>query len=185
LEDLAAANGMAQPGPLLAGQELVIPGTVYTVQPGDTVASIAGAFGVPLATIMTANGMAAPGAIGAGQKLAIPGGGELPTVQTPSPTPEQPGLTPTPTPTATPTVTSTPTATATRTPTSTPEVTPSPQPTPVTYIIQPGDTLEDIAARFGVDVKSLAAANGITDPNLIYFGQELIIPAPGPQETGG
>ena len=188
-EAIAAANGMAQPGPLLAGQELVIPGTVYTVQPGDTVASIAGAFGVPLATIMTANGIADPSAIGVGQKLAIPGGGELPTVQTPSPTPEQPGLTPTPTPTATPTATSTPTATATptvtATPTPTPEVTPSPQPTPVTYIIQPGDTLEDIAARFGVDVESLAAANGITDPNLILVGQELIIPAPGPQETGG
>jgi LysM repeat protein len=94
-EAIAAANGMAEPQPLLAEQELVIPGAVYHVQPGDTLADIAAAFGVPQAVIVTANSIAAPGAIGAGQPLAIPGGGALPATQAPSPTAEQPRPTPT------------------------------------------------------------------------------------------
>lgn len=44
------------------------------------------------------------------------------------------------------------------------------------YIVQPGDTLTSIASRFGVTVDALMAANGISDPNLLSAGQELIIP---------
>ena len=44
------------------------------------------------------------------------------------------------------------------------------------YIVQPGDTLSSIAARFGVSVDDLMAANGIADPNLLSAGQQLIIP---------
>jgi uncharacterized membrane protein/LysM repeat protein len=119
-EAIAAANGMAQPEPLLAGQELVIPGIVYIVQPGDTMASIVAASGAPQAVIVTANGITDPSAISAGQKLAIPGGRELPTAEAPSPTSEKPE----PTPTATATLTATPVATAT--PTPSPEAVPSP-----------------------------------------------------------
>ncbi len=101
-EAVAAANGIAQPGPLLTGEELLIPGVVYSVQPGDTLADIAAAFGVPLAAIMAANAIADPNAISGGQRLAIPGGGvALPMEQTPSPSPEQPSPTATPTPTST------------------------------------------------------------------------------------
>ena len=44
------------------------------------------------------------------------------------------------------------------------------------YVVQRGDTLAEIAARFGVSVNSLAQVNGITDANLVYVGQQLIIP---------
>ncbi len=44
------------------------------------------------------------------------------------------------------------------------------------YIVQPGDTLSSIASRFGVSVDDLMAANGITDPNLLSAGQQLVIP---------
>ncbi|MEW6240027.1 MAG: LysM peptidoglycan-binding domain-containing protein [Chloroflexota bacterium] len=44
------------------------------------------------------------------------------------------------------------------------------------YIVQPGDTLSSIAARFNVTVEELIAANGTTDPNLLAAGQQLIIP---------
>ncbi|MDD2921835.1 MAG: LysM peptidoglycan-binding domain-containing protein [Anaerolineales bacterium] len=44
------------------------------------------------------------------------------------------------------------------------------------YIVQPGDSLSSIAGRFSVDVTALMSANGITDPNQIYAGQELVIP---------
>ena len=43
------------------------------------------------------------------------------------------------------------------------------------YTIQPGDTLSEIAERFGTTVASLSALNGISDPNLIYAGNTLLI----------
>jgi len=46
---------------------------------------------------------------------------------------------------------------------------------PVTYVIQFGDTLSAIAYRFGTTSRELARLNGITNPNLIYYGQLLII----------
>src|SRR5687768_11140425 len=44
------------------------------------------------------------------------------------------------------------------------------------YIVQPGDSLSSIAARFSVNLQELMAANGITDPNQLAVGQQLIIP---------
>jgi rare lipoprotein A len=41
------------------------------------------------------------------------------------------------------------------------------------YVVQYGDTLSGIAAELGTSVEDLAAANGITNPNLIYAGQTL------------
>jgi LysM repeat protein len=79
---------------------------------------------------------------------------------------------------AAPTPTVTPSATAT--PPTTPKATPSPTPIRGTYEVEPGDTLSEIADRFGIDVETLAEANDITDPDLIYPGQVLIIPAQTP-----
>ncbi|WP_338602913.1 GH25 family lysozyme [Saccharopolyspora sp. SCSIO 74807] len=53
---------------------------------------------------------------------------------------------------------------------------PAPQPAPETYVVQPGDTLSDIGNKVGVPWQTVAQANGITDPNLIYVGQVLRIP---------
>jgi len=44
------------------------------------------------------------------------------------------------------------------------------------YIVQPGDSLSSIAARFSVSLQELMAANGITDPNQLAADQQLIIP---------
>jgi len=44
------------------------------------------------------------------------------------------------------------------------------------YIVQPGDTLSSIAARFSVSLTDLLSANGITDPNQLAADQHLIIP---------
>ncbi len=88
-----------------------------------------------------------------------------PTVSVPSPTAVLPTDTPVkPSPTATPRpVTPSPTAT----------------PTPHVYIVQEGDTLLGLAFEFDTTVAALAAANGISDEDFLYVGQELIIPAPG------
>jgi murein DD-endopeptidase MepM/ murein hydrolase activator NlpD len=44
------------------------------------------------------------------------------------------------------------------------------------YVVQPGDTLSSIAARFNVSITDLMGANSISDPNLLSAGQELVIP---------
>ena len=54
-----------------------------------------------------------------------------------------------------------------------------------TYTVQKGDTLFSIAKRFGLKVKDLQDANGITNPNLIKTGQKLTIPGGGGAPKGG
>lgn len=50
-----------------------------------------------------------------------------------------------------------------------------------TYTVKAGDTLYSIARKYNISVSSLAAANNITNYNLIKVGQVLIIPkAPAP-----
>ena len=46
------------------------------------------------------------------------------------------------------------------------------------YTVVAGDSLSAIAARFGVPLDALVAANNIADPALIEVGQTLIIPNP-------
>jgi N-acetylmuramoyl-L-alanine amidase len=45
-----------------------------------------------------------------------------------------------------------------------------------THLVVSGDTLAKIAQRYGVNMYAIAAANNITNINLIYRGQRLIIP---------
>lgn len=54
-------------------------------------------------------------------------------------------------------------------------------PTPVEerpdrYIVEENDTLYGIAARYNVEISRLVEVNGLSDPNDIWIGQELIIP---------
>lgn len=44
------------------------------------------------------------------------------------------------------------------------------------YVVQKGDTLSAIASKTGTTVETLALANNITTPNLIYKGQVLSVP---------
>ena len=46
------------------------------------------------------------------------------------------------------------------------------------YKIRQGDTLSEIAQRFGTTVDDLARHNNIADPNRIRAGQTIEIPAP-------
>lgn len=44
-----------------------------------------------------------------------------------------------------------------------------------TYIVQAGDTLSEIAQRFGTTYQHLAAINGISNPNIIHVGDRIVI----------
>ncbi len=44
------------------------------------------------------------------------------------------------------------------------------------YIVQPGDTLSAIAARFNVDTAELMNANNLSNPDQLAAGQQLVIP---------
>ena len=100
--------------------------------------------------------------------LLLAGCGQVITRVEPSPTPTstvQVVIIATQRPTATP-------APYTPAPTATPTITP----TPIIYLIQQGDSLLEIANRFGVSVQGLQDANGITDPRKLQINQELVIP---------
>lgn len=56
--------------------------------------------------------------------------------------------------------------------------TPTPSSGQQTYTVREGDSLSAIATRFGITEQELQQANNITDPNSIYAGQVLVIPAP-------
>lgn len=49
-------------------------------------------------------------------------------------------------------------------------------PRPLSYVVQPGDSLAAIAAKWGTTVQALVAANGIVDPNLVAAGTQLRMP---------
>lgn len=44
-----------------------------------------------------------------------------------------------------------------------------------TYYVQAGDTLSGIAAKFGTTVSALVQSNGISNPNVIYVGQKIVL----------
>jgi LysM repeat protein len=83
-----------------------------------------------------------------------------------------------------------------RGPVSLPSATPIPQPpllasrtaqasfptataTPTIYEVKGGDTLGSIALQFDVSVDDIMKVNGLTDPNTLSVGQNLVIPVPG------
>lgn len=45
------------------------------------------------------------------------------------------------------------------------------------YVVQPGDSLDSIALRYGLTTSELATANSLVNPGLIFVGLKLIIPA--------
>ena len=132
----------------------VFPDSVtHVVEEGDTVSELALRYGSTREAINQANDLDEANLIYVGQRLIIP-------INLPE-TPE--GAEPA---TATPTVTATPTFTPTPTPTA----------TPITYQIQPGDTLERIAQQYGTTVELLAQQNNIDNVHQIDVGQILVIP---------
>ena len=174
VEALLQLNGIQNPDQLAVGLVLLIPTpdptplptatpqiqltalaestitsyTTYTVQIGDTLDQIATQFNTTIDAIVRLNGITNPSRIFPGQVLQIPAA---------------PGE-------------GTPTGEQTATATSAPSPTPIPTSAPTTYTVQAGDTLFQIAQRFGVSVVELGTFNNIVDYNTVFPGQVLTIP---------
>ena len=196
---LAAVLLAASPGVALA-QDGAPGTTIHVVAWGETLSTIAQRYGVSVDAIITANNVSSPDLLYAGQELVIPGaaytapatasGGEhvvrpgetlfrisqrygvsvdalvaanqitdrtiiysgqvlaIPGAGSPAPS-EQPESAPPP-------------ATA-----------PTPPSTTGVHTVQAGETLSQIARRYGVSVASLASSNNLANPSLIYAGQQL------------
>jgi LysM repeat protein len=195
VDALAAANGITDPSHIYVGQVLVIPGpgapaqpkqpdqpaqsaqsntstnntsnnagpVYYTVQPGDTLNIIARKFGITWTDIAAANNITDPNHITVGQQLVIPGasspGGSatVPNVDANQQQPAQPTAIP---PTAVPQQVAPVSVGETR-----------------THVVKAGEGLAAIGRMYGISWTTIAAANGITDPNMIYVGMVLKIPA--------
>jgi polysaccharide biosynthesis protein PslG len=128
------------------------PFTLYIVRRGDTLGRIATRFNTTVNAIARLNGITNINLIITGQELRIPTSNVTPTSTAQNP----------------------PTSTAVARPTNQ-------QPTPTApadgtvYIVRSGDTLFRIAVRFNTTVANLVALNNLSNPNLIYTGQRLIV----------
>lgn len=121
----------------------------YTVKPGDYLGYIAQHLGVDMGTLAHINQISNPNHIYVGQVLHIPGcqaGGHHKPAVHP----------PHPAPPAPPA--------------------PAPHPAYRTHTVSAGEYLGGIAAYYGVNVYTLAQANGIVNLDHIYVGQVLMIP---------
>lgn len=87
VQDIVAANNLANPDLIRAGDVLIIPGAtapspqpgVHIVRRGETLRSIARLYGTTVDAIARANGIVNPDFIYVGQRLTIPGGTAAPT----------------------------------------------------------------------------------------------------------
>ncbi|MCS6835583.1 MAG: LysM peptidoglycan-binding domain-containing protein [Anaerolineae bacterium] len=162
---LAQRNAITYAGGLRAGQTLIIPAanfvaTSHTVKPGESLAVIAQLYETTIAELQGLNGLGGPRIV-PGQVLQLPGaaslgqGGGAQSVivvtATPSPVPsgQVGGFVP---------------------------VTPSTPSAPLVHIVEVGETLQRIAARYGTTLQALAQANNLQNPNFLPAGARLIIP---------
>lgn len=178
---------------------------VHVVQRGENLYRIALSYGLTVDVIASFNGIADPTNIQVGQNLLIPVNGTV-SVEQPQTHIVQPGETLQSIATLygltvdqiavlnnitdvntlyigqvlTISVTATPVVIPTNPP---PEPTEAPyNGAPMVYTVQAGETLFRIATRYGLTVNDVARANSITDPTLIYVGQQLIIPGVQPPQ---
>jgi LysM repeat protein len=161
---LATPEAAAQTAPPAAS-------ATYVVQPGDSWTSVSRKTGLTIRELQAANpnSVRASGWLIVGEELAIPG------AATPSP-----AITPAATVTTTATATTVATTGATPAPATATEAA-APTPTAAAeqlHVVQPGESWNSIAAKFGVDPTALRAANPqAVRPGLVLFrGDELTIP---------
>jgi len=170
--ELADANGISDTSRIYAGQVLVIPGvgspdsgdiienpliagtpTIHIVQPGETLSAIAQSYGLTVEQIMQINEISDPNRIERYQELTVWTTNSVTSVVV-----EDDAL---------------------------PEefVSGASSVASVSYTVQAGESLSQIARRYGLSWTTLAQINNILNPDTLYAGQVITIP--GIDENGG
>ncbi len=129
-------------------------GGAYEVGRGDTLWKLARRLSTTVSRLAERNDLEDPDRIVVGQELEVPGGTDLSGARTIGDV--EPG---------------------------TPEETGSDErgsDEREVHVVAPGETLSEIAARHGVSVEDLAAANGITDRDTVWVGSRLWVTAEAP-----
>lgn len=160
VDQLAQLNGLADPDNIEVGQRLLVPTEAtalppqtHIVQPGESLDSIARLYNADALLLANMNNVTAENPLYVGQVLTIASDALI------APSTDAP---PSPEPT-------TPAAAL-------------PEPQRVLHTVLEGETLFRIATAYGVTVADVAAANGISDPSVIYAGQQLLIPGVQPPQ---
>ncbi|MCY4539470.1 MAG: LysM peptidoglycan-binding domain-containing protein [Chloroflexi bacterium] len=170
--EVAKANGITDNDSIVVGQRLIIPliqdlpdePLTHTALAGETIHSIATAYGKTVEELLSLNALAEDAEVYVGQRLVI--------------VPGELAADPTPTLVLSVAEESTP---------------PSPQPISVgaanpsrlilgdpsfayVHTVEAGDTVFDISMRFNLTVSDIAKENSLRDPTQIFIGQRLVIP---------
>lgn len=206
VETLAAANNIANTWQIYAGQSLIIPSEesisapvneiipvenigpeTYIVQRGDFLDSIARRYDLSQSELLELNNLTNPNLIYAGQELIV----SIPTLDPITAAPEAlpaevvseeveaaiEEILPVEV-AESPAVEAAVEEAAETVVEAAEEAAEDVQPRQ-THIIQPGEQLASIANRYGVSWVDIARMNNITNPNIVYVGQSLIIPGEG------
>jgi murein DD-endopeptidase MepM/ murein hydrolase activator NlpD len=183
----------AHPGIVDAAPPAQAP-AVHIVQPGETLFRIAQMYGVTVDDIVAANDHIDRNVIHVGQELIIPSPSPAPAVVSPSPAQPssyvvQPGdsLSLIAQRFST-TVEAIAQANGIVNPNlivvgqllaiPTPQDAPPPPAQMMVHVVQPGETLARIALRYNTTVWAIVQANDLSNPNVIFVGQRLVIPGP-------
>jgi LysM repeat protein len=139
----------------------------HTVTAGESLASVAAADGLSVAQLAAANGLATNSQLVAGTQLAIPPQGALGALA-----PAVPAAVP-----------ATSASTAAGDVDNDGDVDSGGTPTVAApaaggYVVQPGDTLSGLAARAGLSVDQLAAANGLSPSGVLVSGTTISLGGP-------
>ncbi|MSQ23271.1 MAG: peptidoglycan endopeptidase [Chloroflexi bacterium] len=146
----------------------------YTIAPGDTLLDIALRFRVDPGLLVAANGLASPDVIHAGNQLqlAARAGPAQTTFAASAPA------------VAAPAINSEPAPSAAGAALIDSLVEPVRAPAPTTYEVAPGDTVSELAERFGVDTDTIVGTNSLNSADSIRIGDQLtILPVSGVMHT--
>lgn len=173
-EDIAEANGIADSDAIAVGQRLIIPlairpqqRVIHFVSSGETLASIASAYGTTVPALMSLNSLTSANLIYVGQELTIFAGQDAASAATPAAAEggEPINLQPDPIPTAPPG----------------PGIRHSfsryGEPARAfAHTVKSGETLSEIGLRYNQTIDALARVNNMADPGILSVGQRLTVP---------
>lgn len=130
--------------------------TTYIVRPGDTLAAVASAFCVTVEAIQRLNNIVDVNSMRVGDELRIPGSCEAPA----------------------PAGAADSGTSGSEGGTSAQAASEPQRPPGEVYVVEPGDTLADIASAHGFGWRDIANYNNLSDAeaDALYVGQELVIP---------